>query len=55
MGQCLNRRIDNMKTMKHEVGAGQQDRNNKEATIKWQFTNDKARIKLKKFYPTILT
>lgn len=55
MGQCLKRRIDNMETMKQEVKAWQQDRNNKKATINWQFTTDKARIKLKKLYPTILT
>ena len=54
MGQCLKRRIDNMETMKQEVNAWQQDRNNKKATINWQFTNDKARIKLKRLYPTIL-
>lgn len=55
MGQCLNRRIDNMEVMQQEAKAWQQYRNNKEATINWQFTNDKARIKLKKLYPTILT
>jgi hypothetical protein len=53
MGQCLNRRIDNIKTMKQEVKAWQNDRNNKKAIINWQFTNDRARIKLKKLYPTI--
>jgi hypothetical protein len=53
MGQCLNRRIDKIETMKQEVNAWEQDRNNKEATIKWQFTNDKARVKLKRLYPTI--
>ena len=53
MGQCLNRRIDKIEIMKQEVQAWQQDRNNKEATIKWQFTNGKARIKLKRLYPTI--
>ncbi len=53
MRQCLNRRIDNIKTMEEEVEAWQQDRNNKEATINWQFTNDKARVKLKRLYPTI--
>jgi hypothetical protein len=53
MGQCLNRRIDKIETMKKEVNAWERDRNNKEATIKWQFTNDKARIKLKRLYPTI--
>lgn len=54
MGQCLNRRISTIKEMKNEVAAWQNDRNNKEAKINWQFTNDKARIKLKKLYPTIL-
>ncbi len=53
MGQCLNRRIDNMDTMKYEANAWAQDRNNKNATINWQFTNDKARVKLKRLYPTI--
>ena len=53
MGQCLKRRIDNIETMKEEVKAWQEDRNNKEATINWQFTNEKARIKLKRLYPTI--
>jgi hypothetical protein len=53
MRQCLNRRIDKMETMAEEVNAWQQDRNNKEATINWQFTNDKARLKLKRLYPTI--
>lgn len=55
MGQCLDRRIGDMETMKSEVMAWQQDRNNKVATINWQFTNDKARVKLKRLYPTILT
>lgn len=53
MAQCLNRRIDNIETMKKETKAWQENRNNKEAQINWQFTNDKARIKLKKLYPTI--
>ena len=54
MGQCLNRRIDNMQTMKDEVEAWHIDRNNKEAIINWQFTNQDARIKLKRLYPTIV-
>lgn len=54
MGQCLNRRIDNTKTIEEEVTAWQEDRNNKKSTINWQFTSSKARIKLKKLYPTIL-
>ena len=52
--QCLNRRIGDMDTMIQEVAAWQQDRNNREAKINWQFTTDEARIKLRKLYPTIL-
>jgi hypothetical protein len=55
MGQCLNRRIGDMGTIKSEVMAWQHDRNNKEACINWQFTNDKARVKLKRLYQTIST
>jgi DDE superfamily endonuclease len=55
MGQCLKRRIDNIRTMQDEANEWQKDRNNKQATINWQFTNDKARVKLKKLYPTILS
>ncbi len=55
MSQCLAARIDNIEKMKEEVSAWQQSRNNKEAKINWQFTNEKARIKLKRLYPTILT
>lgn len=54
MSQCLNRRIDTIEEMKTESQAWQSQRNNKEAVINWQFTTDKARIKLKKLYPTIL-
>tara|TARA_B100001105_G_C22336974_1_gene419462 strand:+ start:556 stop:1209 length:654 start_codon:yes stop_codon:yes gene_type:complete len=53
MGQCLNRRIDNLETMKKETTSWQNHRNNKEAKIKWQFTCDDARIKLLKLYPSI--
>jgi transposase len=51
--QCLNRRIDNIETMKREVKAWQIHRNNKEIKIKWQFTCQDARIKLLKLYPSI--
>ena len=53
MGQCLNRRIDNLKTMKEEVQAWENHRNNKNAKINWQFTTQDARIKLKRLYPSI--
>ena len=51
--QCLNRRIEDMETITSEVEAWQQQRNNKKATIDWQFTNEKARIKLKRLYPKL--
>ncbi len=53
-GQCLNRHIANIEEVTDQVAAWQHHRNNKNATINWQFTNDKARIKLKKLYPSIL-
>lgn len=52
MGQCLNRRIDKIEIMQHEVSAWEKQRNNKNAVVKWQFTNDEARIKLIKLYPS---
>jgi hypothetical protein len=53
MGQCLSKRIDNIEAVRQEVSAWEKNRNNKNAKINWQFTNDQARIKLKKLYPTI--
>jgi hypothetical protein len=52
--QCLNRRIDNMNTIKEEVHAWQACRNGKKAVINWRFSTKDARIKLKKLYPTII-
>lgn len=51
-GQCLDRRIDNIETVRAEVVAWQNHRNNKQAKINWQFTTDDARIKLHRLYPT---
>ncbi|MBK5215141.1 MAG: IS630 family transposase, partial [Flavobacteriaceae bacterium] len=53
-GQCLNRHIATIEEIKSEVEAWKNHRNNKTAKINWQFTNDKARIKLKRLYPSIL-
>lgn len=52
-GQCLRRRIDNISKVRKEVEAWQHQRNNMNAKINWQFTADKARIKLKRLYPTL--
>jgi hypothetical protein len=52
-GQCLNRHIATKQEITKEVAAWQNQRNNKNAKINWQFTNDRARIKLKRLYPSI--
>jgi hypothetical protein len=52
--QCLNRRIDNMDTIKDEVKAWQACRNSMKSVINWRFSTRDARIKLKKLYPTII-
>jgi hypothetical protein len=53
--QCLNRRIGDINTMIRETKAWQVSRNREDAKINWQFTNEKARIKLKRLYPTVLS
>ena len=50
-GQCLDRRIAKMETMKNEVAAWEKHRNSSTKNIDWQFTTDDARIKLKRLYP----
>ena len=51
--QCLDRRIPDKGTLKREVAAWQRRRNTAESKIDWRFTNDEARIKLKRLYPTL--
>jgi len=52
--QCLNRRIDNISTVRKEVEAWCKNRNNSNAKINWQFTIDDARVKLRRLYPSIV-
>ncbi len=54
-GQCLKERIDNRDTLASKVAQWQSYRNNRNSTINWQFTTEKARIKLRRLYPTIET
>lgn len=51
--QCLNRRIDTITEVRAQVIAWEEERNNKNSTINWRFTTDKARIKLLHLYPSI--
>lgn len=51
--QCLDRRIPDQETMRKEVKAWVQQRNQSKAKMEWRFTTDDARIKLKHLYPSI--
>jgi len=51
--QCLNRCIPSQTSLIHETEAWTVQRNNKQATVNWQFTTEDARIKLKRLYPSI--
>ena len=55
IGQCLNRRIDDIEVVRKEAMAWQESRNNKNAKVNWQFTTEDARIKLSRFYPTLVS
>ena len=53
IGQCLNRRIDDIEIAKRESSAWQEYRNNKNAKVNWQFTTKDERTKLSRLYPTL--
>ena len=55
IAQCLSGRIDTIEKFRQKVGAWLIHRNNLKAKINWQFTTSKARIKLKRLYPTLDT
>ena len=48
--QCLDRRIPDTETLKREIDAWQRDRNHRQVKVNWQFTTEKARVKLARFY-----
>ena len=49
--QCLNRRIGDSKTLDQELAAWQQQRNFEQAQVRWRFTTEDARIKLRRLSP----
>lgn len=51
--QCLDRRIPDQDTLRAEIDAWQERRNGEAAPVKWRFTTDDARIKLRRLYPSI--
>jgi len=52
-GQCLDRRIPDLVSMRSQVAAWEAHRNNSARKIAWQFTTPDARIKLKRLYPQL--
>ena len=51
--QCLSRRIDNIEELRQQAKTWQNNRNEAEAKVNWQFTTADARIKLRRLYPSI--
>jgi hypothetical protein len=53
-GQCIkDRRLGSADKLRKEVEAWQRNRNQEQKGVDWQFTVDKARIKLKRLYPQV--
>jgi hypothetical protein len=51
--QCLgNKRIEGIDELNRLLSAWEVDRNTRQKGVNWQFTEDDARIKLKRLYPT---
>jgi hypothetical protein len=50
--QCWDRRIGDQETLARETQALEEQRNAAHATIRWQFTNQVARRKLHRLYPS---
>jgi hypothetical protein len=53
--QCLDRRIPDVASLKREVAAWTEDRNNTAKPLDWRFTIEDARIKMRRLYPSVRT
>jgi hypothetical protein len=51
--QCFTDRVGEEQEVERRSTAWKTDRNKRQKGIDWQFTNDKARVKLKRLYPNI--
>jgi DDE superfamily endonuclease len=51
--QCLNRRLNDVATLRREVAAWENDRNQRSTKVNWRFTTADARVKLRRLYPSI--
>ena len=47
------RRIPDQETLKQEIAAWEEQRNQEGKSVDWRFTTADARIKLKRLYPSI--
>ena len=52
--QCLSRRISQRQAIADETSVWTIARNARQIGVDWQFTNDNARIKLKRLYPNVV-
>jgi hypothetical protein len=50
---CLSRPVADKMTLQQWVLALEAERNERRATINWQFTSHQARVKLKRLYPAV--
>jgi len=53
--QCLDRRIESRADLESEVSAWEEERNERQVEVVWQFTTADARIKLRRLYPAVQT
>jgi hypothetical protein len=51
--QCINRRIPTLDLLNSEIAAWENSYNNSDKSIKWQFSNEDARVKLFHIYPSL--
>ena len=51
--QCLGRRIPDQDTLRKEIKAWEDKRNESKLTMDWRLTTEDARIKLKRLYPKV--
>jgi transposase len=50
--QCLGRRLGSREELGREAGAWEEERNERQVEVHWQFTTAEARVKLRRLYPT---
>jgi transposase len=53
--QCPGRRMGSIQTLRRQVTAWEEERNERFVEVKWRFTTTDARIKLHRLYPSIQT